>query len=201
MERKKCYRRDLPHLLPNDEPYFITFRLAHTLPRKILEERARKVQKGVVGMSFTQLDSYLDQGYGSLWLKEPAIAEVVKEALHYRDGKEYELHAYTIMPNHVHMVITLGNQLNLFDVLQSLKRHTARQCNKILARSGAFWQHESYDHVIRDGEFGRIIFYILRNPVKAGLVSTFKEWPYSYVSPELDGFDETESEQTHFSHL
>ncbi len=201
MERKKFYRRDLPHFLPNDEPYFVTFRLADTLPRAVIEERARRALKEHDGMTFTQLDGYLGQGHGPLWLKEPAIAEIVKEALHYRDGKEYLLHAYTIMPNHVHMVITLGNQLNLFEVLQSLKSHTARQCNIILVRSGTFWQHESYDHVIRDGEFGRIVFYILRNPVKAGLVKTFREWPYYYVSPELNGFDETESEQSHLSPL
>ena len=96
------------------------------------------------------------------------------------------------MPNHVHLVISLKEQINLHEVLHSLKRHTARDCNKLLNRTGAFWQHESYDHVIRDGEFGRIVFYVLRNPVKAGLCKKFSDWPYSYVSPELDGFDENE---------
>jgi REP element-mobilizing transposase RayT len=117
---------------------------------------------------------------------------VVKESLHYRDGKIFELFVYTIMPNHVHLVISLKEQINLHEVLHSLKRHTARDCNKLLNRTGAFWQHESYDHVIRDGEFGRIVFYVLRNPVKAGLCKKFSDWPYSYVSPELDGFDENE---------
>ncbi|HET6402882.1 MAG TPA: transposase [Candidatus Kapabacteria bacterium] len=201
MERKKFYRRDLPHFLPNDEPYFVTFRLADTLPRAVIEERARKALNGNDGMTFTELDGYLDKGLGPLWLKQPDIANTVKEALHYRDGSEYLLHAYTIMPNHIHMVITLDNRLNLFEVLQSLKRHTARQCNILLKRTGAFWQHESYDHVIRDGEFGRIVFYILRNPVKAGLVKSFREWSYYYISSELDGFDETESEQSHISLL
>ena len=199
MERKTYYRRDLPHFHPNDAPYFITFRLADSLPQSILQERKQRVLKEQDPMSFSELDRHLDQGHGPLWLREPPIADIVKEALHYRDGKDYLLHAYTIMPNHVHMEITLGNNLNLFEVLQSLKRHTARQCNKILNRTGPFWQHESYDHVIRDGEFGRIVFYILRNPIKAGLSRTFKGWPYSYVSPDLDGFDETESEQTNIS--
>ena len=199
MEKKTFYRRDLPHFHPNDAPYFITFRLADSLPRAVIEERKRNATKHPDGMSFSEMDGYLDAGHGPLWLGEPEIADIVKEALHYRDGKEYLLHAYTIMPNHVHMVLTLGNELKLFEVLQSLKRHTARQCNKILLRTGAFWQHESYDHVIRDGEFGRIIFYVLRNPIKAGLSKTLKGWPYSYVSSDLDGFDKTESGQTQIS--
>jgi REP element-mobilizing transposase RayT len=70
--------------------------------------------------------------------------------------------------------------------MQSLKRHTARQANIVLGRQGAFWQDESYDHVIRDNtEFLRISHYVLENPVKTGLVSNWDEWPWSYVKPNL----------------
>jgi putative transposase len=66
--------------------------------------------------------------------------------------------------------------------MQSLKRHTARQANLALGRQGAFWQDESYDHVVRNaGEFERIVSYILENPVKAGLVSDWQAWPWSYL--------------------
>ena len=65
--------------------------------------------------------------------------------------------------------------------MQSLKRYTARQANKILGREGAFWQDESYDRMIRDGEeYARIIDYVLENPVKAGLVSKWEEWRWTY---------------------
>ncbi len=192
-ERKKYYHRNLPHYIPNDAPYFITFRLADTLPQSVREDRSRRGQDGI---TFRELDAHLDRGHGPTWLRETAIAEIVKEALHYRDGVEYELLTYTIMPNHVHLVIVLDRELQLYKVLQSLKRHTARQCNKLLGRTGDFWQHESYDHVVRDGELGRIIFYVLRNPVKAGLAATARLWPHSYVSPKLDGFDETEYRQS-----
>jgi REP element-mobilizing transposase RayT len=84
----------------------------------------------------------------------------VKGSLHHLDDEKYELYAYTIMPNHIHLVLSLRDNINLHEVLHSLKRHTARECNKILNRTGAFWQYESYDHVIRDGEFGRIVFYV-----------------------------------------
>jgi hypothetical protein len=71
-------------------------------------------------------------------------------------------------------------------ILFSIKRYTAREANKILGRKGAFWQHESYDHVVRDGnELSRIIRYVKENPVKAGLVNDWKDWKWSYVRKEV----------------
>ncbi|HCA80801.1 MAG TPA: hypothetical protein DEP53_13820 [Bacteroidetes bacterium] len=65
--------------------------------------------------------------------------------------------------------------------MQSLKRHTAREANKILGRRGAFWQDESYDHVIRNSEeLERIVLYVLHNPVKAGFVKNWRDWKWSY---------------------
>ena len=123
----------------------------------------------------------------------------MKEALLYRDGKVFDLHAFCIMPNHVHAVFerlsksgwqpdhgdTLECHSDLPKIMQSLKRHTARQANLTLGREGAFWQDESYDHVIRDGEeYIRIVNYILEDPVKAGLVSRWDEWPWTYCRSE-----------------
>ena len=66
---------------------------------------------------------------------------------------------------------------NLPKIMQSLKRHTARQANLILGRKGSFWQDESYDHVIRNNEeYIRTVNYVLENPVKGGLVSKWEEW-------------------------
>ena len=47
---------------------------------------------------------------------------------------------------------------------------------------GSFWQAESYDHVVRNGELERIISYVLENPVKAGLVEDWEQWPYTYLA-------------------
>jgi putative transposase len=120
-------------------------------------------------------------------LQNAVVAKVVSDAIHYRDGREYELLAHCIMPNHVHLVITLErNDISLYKVLQSLKRFTAREANKILARAGAFWQHESYDHVVRDGkELLRVIAYVLRNPEKARLVDTWESWKWSYFREDV----------------
>lgn len=74
----------------------------------------------------------------------------------------------------------------LTDVLRKLKGSTAYECNQILGRSGAFWQHESYDHVIRDdAELERTTWYILQNPVKAGLCKDWRDWKWSYVKEGL----------------
>ena len=133
---------------------------------------------------------------GPVWLKDNRIAKEIAESLHYRDDKVYCLDAYCIMPNHVHVVFTpLAMQSSRTDVvnsaenpaqteglcynplssiMQSLKGYTAYKANRLLGRSGAFWQGESYDHVIRDlNEWRRIVTYVLNNPVKAGLVDTW----------------------------
>jgi REP element-mobilizing transposase RayT len=130
--------------------------------------------------------------------------------MQYRGGKVFDLHTFCIMSNHVHVVFepisTLGwhpdqrkperqsdlphrsgwqPDLPLSKIMQSLKRHTARQANRILGREGAFWQDESYDHVIRDSEeYIRTVNYVLENPVGAGLVSKWDEWPWTYRKPD-----------------
>ena len=94
------------------------------------------------------------------------------------------------MPNHVHLVCTSllqedGTWRPLYRILQSLKRHTARRANEILDRRGSFWQAESYDHVARDSaELERIVQYVIDNPVKAGLVSEWESWPWTYCRSE-----------------
>ncbi len=206
---KTHYRRYLPHILPPDERLFITFRLANSLPKDIIlklktekdaavelirktvtEEATRKVELYKIQKRyFAKFDSYLHQCLnGVQYLGIEAIAEVLSEALHYRDTKYYQLHAFCIMPNHVHVLLTTTiHQEGFFRVLQSLKRHTARKSNELLDLTGnAFWGEESYDHVVRDDEeFVRIIDYIVQNPVKAGLTGKWEDWKYTYVSKEI----------------
>jgi len=69
----------------------------------------------------------------------------------------------------------------LSTITQSLKGYTAHECNRLLGRHGQFWEHESYDHYVRDAaEFDRIVNYVLNNPVKAGLVADQNDWPWGY---------------------
>jgi REP element-mobilizing transposase RayT len=137
------------------------------------------------------------QEIGPDWLKEEAFAGMIADSLHYCDRRVYELEAYCIMSNHVHAVFTPYVPENwvaadvwmnepsddsvLSTIMQSLKGYTARKCNQALGRKGQFWEHESYDHYVRNaGEFDRIVNYVLNNPVKAGLVDRWQNWRWSY---------------------
>ncbi len=65
-------------------------------------------------------------------------------------------------------------------IVHSIDRHTAYECNRILRRAGAFWQKEPYDHWIRSPEqLERILLYIDGNPVKAGYLTAPQEWQFS----------------------
>lgn len=206
------FRRKLPHYQPSEAIYFITFRLAGSLPQEAIirlrEERERELRAAGQDKSlsyrirkkyFAKFDDLLEGKHdGPTWLADGRIAKVVAEALHYWDGKRYRLLCYCIMPNHVHMMIEVGQigslsysgqeqagnlSYRLSPILHSIKRYSARESNRILQRSGAFWQHESYDHVVRDRqELERIVAYVLNNPVKAGLAKSWDEWKWSYVS-------------------
>ncbi len=120
---------------------------------------------------------------GPLYLQRPDIAQMVVEAIQYRDPTQYLLHSFVVMPNHVHMLIT--PKVRVAEVMQSLKRFTARQANRILGLTGSpFWQDESYDRLVRsDDEFDRIARYIEMNPVQAGLVTLPEQFPWCTSGP------------------
>lgn len=141
---------------------------------------------------FGKYDDSLDRALcGEVHLENEKISDLLVEAIHYRDGKVYDLIAFCIMPNHAHLVCTplkIENDTfySLTEILHSLKRHTARQSNLILGKSGAFWQDESYDHFVRDqSELERIVKYVLYNPVKAGLIDDWSSWKWSYCKYEI----------------
>jgi putative transposase len=136
---------------------------------------------------FGRFDHALDTSpVGPHWLRNPAAAEIVSASMHHLDGRRYDLDSYCIMSNHVHVLFTPleqedGRYHGLSQIMHSLKGYTAGRANEALGCAGQFWQHESYDHIVRDEEeFLRIRGYILNNPVKIGLVEHWTEWPYSY---------------------
>ena len=127
-----------------------------------------------------------------MWLRQPEIAQIVREALHYSESTLYRLYAYVIMANHVHVLLepALDEKtrmpMPLRIITQKLKGATARYANLALQRSGAFWEHESYDHWIRNPqEFERAAAYIVNNPVKAGLVEDWRDCPWTWIAEDL----------------
>ncbi len=131
------------------------------------------------------MDRLLDAAVsGPVYLRQPEIAEIVCRAIEDGDTRfrRYDLHAFVVMANHVHMLVT--PRVRSADWLRSLKGFTAHEALRMLRLSGTpFWQDESYDHLVRDGGFERIRRYIENNPVKAGLVTAPEEFPYSTAAP------------------
>jgi len=172
-------RRRLPHYHSVGEPIFLTWRLHGSLP-------ANRSFPSVTssGQAFLAMDRILDYARtGPLSLGRSEIAEVVVDAIHYRDLRQYQLHSYVVMPNHVHLLMT--PLVEVSKAMQSLKRFTAREGNRILGVTGqSFWQDESYDRRVRnETELQRIAHYIEMNPVKAGLATTPEEFPWSSARP------------------
>jgi putative DNA methylase len=172
--------RRLPHYSSAGQPIFLTWRLSGSLP----VNRAFPAET-TSGKSFVAMDRLLDTTRrGPLYLRLPEIAGLVEDAIRYREAAgQYRLHAYVVMPNHVHMLVT--PETGISSIMRSLKRFTARQANVMLARTGQpFWQDESYDRLVRDRtEFERISAYIERNPVTAGLAVSPEEFRWSSARP------------------
>jgi REP element-mobilizing transposase RayT len=204
---EEFYQRHLPHYQPFDADFHVVFRLSGSLPvaatqqlraeRDLEKKRLAGGKKSKAALQqarqayFEKFGVLLDSSAaGPRWLEDDRIASIVAEAIHHRDGRFYDLHTFTIMPNHVHMVLHVSRRdsstYGLTDILENLKWYTALKANGVLGRRGAFWQHESYDHVIRDGEeLERTIWYVLQNPVKAGLVEAWDRWPWSFCKSEF----------------
>ncbi len=176
--------------------YFITFQLADSLPRPVLEkmkERHRILEAAehsgahllpsqevmVEKFSPARIEEYFDHGAGACSLRVPQIGELMANALRFWDGKRYRLVAWCVMSNHVHVICRLLPGEELAAVLQSWKSYTARRADGILGRSGTFWQREYHDRLIRNGdEFKRAVRYVVSNPERAAL----KDWKWVWCA-------------------
>jgi REP element-mobilizing transposase RayT len=193
----------LPHLEHPHSSYFVTFRLAETLPKTVLEDFAfershlqrdefQKRQLTTYERAKLQyllsnkVQEYLDRSEGECWLNNPAIARLVIQTMQHFNGTRYQLEAWCVMPNHVHVVFQDLGISNLNSILHSWKSYTAHEANKILNRTGKFWHNEYYDHSIRnDEDFAHCVEYTLYNPVKAKLCKKWQDWPWSGCSEEI----------------
>ena len=168
-------RGRLPHWEMDSGTYFVTFRLADSLPEAVLLQMRRRLSSKLENEERKRelaraIERYLDKGSGACHLKQAKVAALVARAIQHQDGKSYRLMSWVVMPNHVHLVFMLLPGQRLASVIQALKSFTAHEANHLLGRKGTFWQREYFDHLIRNGqEFDRAIRYVLTNPEKAGL--------------------------------
>jgi putative DNA methylase len=128
-----------------------------------------------------RVDKYLDAGHGDCWLKNPTIADLVAGALRFHERVRFDLLAWVVMANHVHAVVRPRRGWTLSKILQGWKGYTGREANAMLGLTGqAFWQDESFDHLIRNGEdLYRCCHYTTANPVEAGLCAKAEDWKWS----------------------
>ena len=210
IEYKEFYRRNLPHIQPKDAIFFITYRLKFKLPNDIKQKikekhillqevintssKKKRIENEIelFKMQFELFDDFLGQFQnGPKWLKNDDLAEIIVDSLLYLNNYMFKLFSFCIMPNHVHILAKpLHSKSNeyysLSGIMKLHKGYTANQINKIIEEKGQFWQHENYDHFIRnEREFNNIIWYILKNPVKAKLCEKYQDWKYNWVSEEL----------------
>jgi putative transposase len=210
-------RRKLPHWDVPGAIYFVTACLRGSIPalglldieryRMSLDKRARPagvddrtwaVQKWK--RSFVRTEDWLDHRPEVCHFTNPSLATIVVNAFHHFAGERYDLIAYAVMPSHFHWVFrpcedfgTARNRGGAHTparerIMHSIKRFTARECNKILGAHGSFWQDESFDHCVFDmDELARVIDYVELNPVRAGLVKRREDWPFSSAKLRITG--------------
>ena len=179
-------RHHLPHWTQGGVTYFVTFRLGDSVPvalqRQWQEEReiwlrlhpaprTRKIEAEYRARFTEHQDEWLDRGMGECHLRRPEIRCEVERCLLHFDDARYDLDAFVVMPNHVHALLAPRQGWRLFDLLKGIKGVSARNCNRLLGRTGeAFWMEDAYNRIVRDlAELSAFREYIEANPAKANL--------------------------------
>ncbi|MCF8305762.1 MAG: Eco57I restriction-modification methylase domain-containing protein [Ignavibacteriales bacterium] len=180
---------NLPHWQQENVWYFVTFRLADSIPAEVAEQikaereiwlkNNKKNEKGeytkeqikeYYHLFSDRIEQLLNNGRGSCVLKNPDISKIVADALNHFNNQRYVLDEWVIMPNHVHILFKPLGENKLPDILHSWKSFTANEINKVTGNKGQLWMHESYDHIVgNENALHAIRNYIRQNPVKANL--------------------------------
>jgi REP element-mobilizing transposase RayT len=185
----------LPRWQCDDAIYHISFRLADSIPQSVRErwlrereclianakqhnkELSEETEKKVQYLYSEQVEKYLDMGYGKCHLCKAEIAKLIADSFTYYNNVRYRLHAWCIMPNHVHLIVETMPGNNLSKIIHSWKSYTAHIANEILGLAGAFWQQDAYNHIIRSKkEYHFQIQYTWENPDKARL----RDWQWRW---------------------
>ena len=209
-------RRRLPHWDVPGATYFVTSCLAGSIPakgmlalrcyRQSLDERPRPSdmteedwESHKHKLLFAQFDGLIDTEPAVRHLEDRRLADLMRSSLYHFAGERYDMYAYVIMPSHFHWlfkpreswVTTIARdragRSARERIMHTVKLHAARECNRMLATRGTFWQDESYDHCVRDeAELLRIVEYVETNPVKAGHVGSPEQWQFSSARDRQD---------------
>jgi len=194
----------LPHWEIDHATYFVTFRLADSLPRELLArlrheryalDRARSAGFQPASSSplyapadrdrarklraiLQKAEQCLDDGLGQCYMRDFRIAKIVADTIRHFHGQRYQLRVWCVMPNHVHVIFSPLGEHTLETILHAWKSYSAHEANKLLGRTSHFWQREYFDHLVRhEASLLKITRYVQENPQKAGL----RNWPWVEV--------------------
>ena len=193
-ERKALHitTRNMPHWRQEGATYFVTFRQIDSIPAAVWEQmkleasawnervEAAIQQHGVIPATLSceweafqrgqwiQAERTADECHGSCVLRDAVVRQIMSDALAFFEVQRHFMHAFVVMPNHVHLIVTPMPGWSLDKLTQSWKGFTVRKINGYLGRAGALWQQKSFDRIARDpAHFERIVRYIANNPTKA----------------------------------
>jgi len=175
----------LPHCNSGERIQSVTIRLFDSLPQNLLAQLQEELAENpnMLMKNKKKIEAAIDQGLGSCLLSFPDVAKLTQDSLLFFHKKKYLLHAWVIMPNHIHFLIEIMKEGSLASIVHSIKSYTALQANKCLNRTGKFWFPDYYDRFVRNADhYDFVVGYIENNPVTAGLCSTPEDWPFSSAS-------------------
>lgn len=178
----------LPHFESTAVIQMVTYRLADALPRDVVERLRIECEGENADLRFRKrVEEWLDAGHGSCVLEQAECAQIVVDAWRHFDGDRYRLHAWIVMPNHVHVIVEMLAQHALSDAVESWKRFTATRINRLLGKKGRFWMEDYWDRFIRDeAHYQNAVEYVHENPVKAGLARKAEGWAWSSAALWVD---------------
>ena len=172
-------RHNLPHLVQPGVVLFVTFRLADSMPKQLLrrwqEDRAawlslhpepwdESTRDEYSNVFLGKVEEWLDAGHGDCALARSDCHSVVAGAIEHFNGERYQLHSYIVMPNHVHVLMELAAVESLPKVIHSWKSFTAKAICRATGKSGAVWQRDYFDRMIRGlGHYRHCLNYIRAN--------------------------------------
>lgn len=177
----------LPHFDVPGATQMTSFRLADSLPQERRHEWAEFLRIEDVREQRIRIEDYCDEGYGACELAVPEVAAKMENTLLHDDADRCGLLAWVVMPNHVHVLVQIRHT-PMSKLLQSWKTITAKFVNRHFGRTGKWWQDDYHDRYIRDeAHFHKAVRYIENNPVKAGLVTEPKAWPWGSAKWRAEG--------------
>lgn len=215
--KKEHYRGNLPHFQQPGQWYSVTCSLVGAMPKGVMEKHAFELEiaKGNLKLAKANKDAVAEiqmfrrryyialnnyrlaydkalhnSNLPQIKLTTEKNRPILETALKFWEGKRLTSHAWCIMSNHFHWVLSVfekdENEKSVYlqDILHSVKLYSARQINENEGGEGQFWMHESFDTTIRNEiHFSNVVNYVINNPVSAGLVKDWQMWPGTFLEP------------------